>query len=72
MLPETEATVPATRSLPFAACGVGEVPGLVGAVLALEVVGEVFEFFEAAEVGLLDDPHAATERAVAAVIARMV
>jgi hypothetical protein len=47
----------------LAACGVGVEVGLVGEVTGL---------FGAAGAGLLEDPHAATESAVAAVIARMV
>jgi hypothetical protein len=65
VLPETDAIIPETRSLPPAACG-------VGAGLELELVGGVPELFDAAGAGLLDEPHAATDSAVAAVIARMV
>jgi hypothetical protein len=65
VLPDTDAISPETRSLSSAACG-------VGVAVELELVGEVIELFEAAGPGLLDEPHAATESAVAAVIARIV
>ena len=68
-MPDTDAIIPETRSLPFAAggaaCG-------VGVAVELELVGVVTELFDAAGAGLLEEPHAATESAVAAVIARMV
>jgi hypothetical protein len=70
-LPDTDAIIPETRSLPLAACGVG-VAGVGVAVVELELVGGVTELFDAAGAGLLEEPHAATESAVAAVIARMV
>jgi hypothetical protein len=38
----------------------------------LELVGGVIELFDAAGAGLFDEPHAATESAVAAVMARIV
>jgi hypothetical protein len=40
--------------------------------LELEPVSDVPELFDAAGPGLLDEPHAATDSPVAAVIARMV
>ena len=42
------------------------------AAVGLELVGGLIELFDAAGPGLLEEPHAATENAVAAVIARMV
>jgi hypothetical protein len=71
VLPDTDAISPETRSLPLAACGVG-VAGVGAAAVELELVGGLIELFDAAGAGLLDEPHAATEKAAAAVIARMV
>jgi hypothetical protein len=64
VLPDTDAMSPATRSFPWGACAPG-----VGAELELEA--EPVELLDAVGAVLLDDPQAATERAAAAVTAKM-
>ena len=67
---------PPTRSFPWGACAPGEGAELEpGAELELgaelEPEAELVELFGAAGAGLPDDPQAATERAAAAVTAKM-
>jgi hypothetical protein len=70
VLPDTDAMSPATRSFPWGACAPG-----VGVELEpgaeLELEAEPVELFDAVGAVLLDDPQAATERAAAAVTAKM-
>jgi len=58
---------PATRSFPAFPGG----PCAPGVGAELELGAELVELFEAAGAGLPDDPQAATERAAAAVTAKM-
>jgi hypothetical protein len=67
---------PAIRSFPWGACAPGVGAELeLGAELVLgaelELGAELVELFDAAGAGLPDDPQAATERAAAAVTAKM-